>query len=314
MSNRKKYLTVLLIFLILLFIGLSVGGYYLIRYEKREKREIERLDRLADLKQAELERLTPTPGITQTPTPEPTASPTPTPTVRRVAQFNPDDFWDNWYSSNGRVSVNVYQIDAHSIGFSYHQISKDGSASLDASVSAEIAGNAAEIAFTDSWGNQAEGSLIFQGTEMYMKVKTVGRADGAPVAPEVSSVMLRTKPEVSLPVTETPVPEKTAEEAMPSGNGEYFFADSNSRYLTDEDMEQYTSEQLMLAKNEIYARHGREFVTDYIANYFAGKSWYQGSVSPEAFDEQQDVIFNEYELANIQKIAEWEERKRSQGQ
>ena len=73
------------------------------------------------------------------------------------------------------------------------------------------------------------------------------------------------------------------------------------------------SEQLELAKNEIYARHGRQFVTDYIADYFNSKSWYQGTIDPDTFDAEQNSIFNEYELANISKIAEWEEQKASQG-
>ena len=79
-------------------------------------------------------------------------------------------------------------------------------------------------------------------------------------------------------------------------------------------MQNYSSSDLELAKNEIYARHGRQFVTQRISDYFNSKSWYQGTVDPDTFDAQQDQIFNEYELANISKIAQWEEIKRSQGQ
>lgn len=75
----------------------------------------------------------------------------------------------------------------------------------------------------------------------------------------------------------------------------------------------YSSDQLELAKNEIYARHGRQFVTQYISDYFNSKSWYQGTIDPDTFDAQQDSIFNEYEMANISKIAEWEERKSGEG-
>ena len=94
---------------------------------------------------------------------------------------------------------------------------------------------------------------------------------------------------------------------------DYIFPDSNSRYLTDEDLSGYSSDQLELAKNEIYARHGRKFVTQRIADYFNSKSWYQGTIDPDTFDAEQNSIFNEYELANISKIAEWEEQKASQG-
>ena len=67
-----------------------------------------------------------------------------------------------------------------------------------------------------------------------------------------------------------------------------------------------------LAKNEIYARHGRKFVTQRIADYFNSKSWYKGTVEPETFDADTSV-FNEYEVANIQKIADTEGKLRSEG-
>ena len=85
------------------------------------------------------------------------------------------------------------------------------------------------------------------------------------------------------------------------------------RSVLDEEISNYTSDQLELAKNEIYARHGRQFVTDYIADYFNSKSWYQGTIDPETFDAEQGSIFNEYEIANINKIQQWEDQKASEG-
>ena len=54
-------------------------------------------------------------------------------------------------------------------------------------------------------------------------------------------------------------------------------------------------------------------MTEYIADYFNSKSWYQGTIDPETFDSQQDSIFNEYEIANINKIAQTEEQKAAKG-
>ena len=54
-------------------------------------------------------------------------------------------------------------------------------------------------------------------------------------------------------------------------------------------------------------------MTQRIADYFNSKSWYQGTIDPDTFDAEQNSIFNEHELANISKIAEWEEQKASQG-
>ena len=53
-------------------------------------------------------------------------------------------------------------------------------------------------------------------------------------------------------------------------------------------------------------------VFHYIADYFNSKSWYKGTVEPETFDADTSV-FNEYEVANIQKIADTEGKLRSEG-
>ena len=53
-------------------------------------------------------------------------------------------------------------------------------------------------------------------------------------------------------------------------------------------------------------------ITHYIADYFNSKSWYKGTVEPETFDADTSV-FNEYEVANIQKIADTEGKLRSEG-
>ena len=45
----------------------------------------------------------------------------------------------------------------------------------------------------------------------------------------------------------------------------------------------------------------RQFVTDYIADYFNSKSWYQGTIDPDTFDAEQDSIFNEYETCKYFK-------------
>ncbi|MFR8318860.1 MAG: YARHG domain-containing protein [Catenibacillus sp.] len=88
----------------------------------------------------------------------------------------------------------------------------------------------------------------------------------------------------------------------PDAETEFVFKDSDSRYLTEEDLEGMDAWQLLMARNEIYARHGRLFSNPEIQAYFNEKSWYQGTVAPEVFDAQIMDIFNDYELANIEFI------------
>ena len=83
---------------------------------------------------------------------------------------------------------------------------------------------------------------------------------------------------------------------------EYILPDSNSRYLTGEELNGLSSEELRLAKNELYARHGRKFNDKSLQEYFNSCSWYTGTVEPEEF--RDDDFFNEYEKANRDLIIE----------
>ncbi len=283
--------------LIIAFLVLGIAALFLAGYRRREQKELKREAALAALERSPTATPTPAMTVTPTPTPRPTATPTPVPAVR--VTFDPDDYWDTWYSRDGLASINIYDISSDSVSFYFSQLSSDGSVSCEADASGEVAGNAAQFIFWDTLGNGASGSFVFDNGSLYVRITTTDQGSSV-VWPSVDCVMLRERPQVNSQPTATPAPQ----------TGDYYFADSDSRYLTDDELSQYSSADLELAKNEIYARHGRQFVTDYIAQYFNSKSWYQGTVSPDSFDES---VFNEYEAANIQKIAEWEEKKRSEG-
>lgn len=75
--------------------------------------------------------------------------------------------------------------------------------------------------------------------------------------------------------------------------------ESGSRYLTQEDLVGLDQETLRLARNEIYARHGRKFETEDLNEYFSRQPWYLGYLSAEEFD---DAVLNEYEKANLDLI------------
>lgn len=90
---------------------------------------------------------------------------------------------------------------------------------------------------------------------------------------------------------------------------DYILPDSNQRYLTEADLESLTHQECCLARNEIYARHGRIFTTEEIANYFEEKDWYQGTIEPQVFDRNTSSYFNDYELKNVQLLLQYEKEK-----
>ena len=70
-------------------------------------------------------------------------------------------------------------------------------------------------------------------------------------------------------------------------------------------LEGLTKEQLRLARNEIYARHGMIFGAQDLATYFATKTWYTPTVAYADFYDQ--VTISEIEAANVALIVDVEE-------
>lgn len=312
MRRKREILKILLSVLIAIFIMVSAAALLLVGFHTSAQKEQKKQEAMEALENRPTAAPTAAVTATPSPTPRPTATPTPIPTV--VAAFNPDDFWDNWYSTDGTASINVYNISLDTVSFSFSQTDRNQTQRVTADVTAEVAGNAAGFSFSDSAGNYSSGNLIFDNGQLYLKITTSEPVSA--VYPNVNCIMTREQIQLVPDPTATPTPTPKAQEnqdQQTSQTGEYFFPESNSRYLTDDEVSVYSSDQLELAKNEIYARHGRQFVTESIADYFNSKSWYQGTIDPETFDAQQDSIFNEYEIANIQKIEEWEMLKEAAG-
>lgn len=65
---------------------------------------------------------------------------------------------------------------------------------------------------------------------------------------------------------------------------EYIISDSDSRILTDADVDGLELWQINYAKNEIYARHGYIFESNELQNYFNSKSWYRPLYAKKEFD------------------------------
>ena len=97
----------------------------------------------------------------------------------------------------------------------------------------------------------------------------------------------------------TPTPSPTP---TPSA-GSYILPESAARRLTQADVADLTWEQCCLARNEIFARHGRIFQTPQIAAYFEAQSWYHGTVPGASFDNNS---LTPTERANADFLADYE--------
>ena len=87
---------------------------------------------------------------------------------------------------------------------------------------------------------------------------------------------------------------------------EYLLTGSDSRYIEQQELDALTWEECCLARNEIYARHGRQFLSPEISDYFNAQSWYSGTISPGDFDSNVSNTLNQFEKYNISLISSYE--------
>ena len=95
------------------------------------------------------------------------------------------------------------------------------------------------------------------------------------------------------------------EEEVITENG-YIFPDSDTELLTEDDLEGLTADECKIARNEIYARHGRKFKDEELQAYFDACEWYEGTIDPDDFKE---TDLSDIEIANKDLIVAYEEEK-----
>lgn len=88
----------------------------------------------------------------------------------------------------------------------------------------------------------------------------------------------------------------------------YMLSDSASRTYSKSELKKLSDYELFIARNEIYARHGRIFQSEELKDYFGSKSWYKGTVAASDFNES---VLNAEEKANATLIREIEESRGS---
>ena len=138
-------------------------------------------------------------------------------------------------------------------------------------------------------------SLIVLLIALNVKPKPKDTAAATPV------VTATAQPSAAPTPSAAPSPTPTA--APKPASGGYILPDSATRRLTQADVADLTWEQCCLARNEIYARHGRIFQTPQIAAYFEAQSWYHGTVPAASFDSN---TLSPVEHANVDFLAGYE--------
>ena len=110
--------------------------------------------------------------------------------------------------------------------------------------------------------------------------------------------------------TSTPQPSAAAQTPVSS---DYVLPDSATRLYSRGELEPLDNFTLYVARNEIFARHGRIFSNQDLRDYFGSKSWYHGTIDPKDFDAGYEAggYLNDTERANVNTIKDVEQARGS---
>ncbi len=93
-------------------------------------------------------------------------------------------------------------------------------------------------------------------------------------------------------------------------NQDFMISDSDVRSVTEADLSGMSLAQLRIARNEIFARHGRQFKDSMLNQWFYSKVWYLNipmKYAPDSFDAIVPSPLSKLELSNANFIKNYEE-------
>lgn len=99
------------------------------------------------------------------------------------------------------------------------------------------------------------------------------------------------------------------EEVIENYTDEYIFPYSDSKYLKKSDVKDLPLDTISLAKDELYARHGRMFNIIDTQRHFEECGWYTAIYTEAEWNEYGDsYFFNKYEKKNRDFLENWEKK------
>lgn len=108
-----------------------------------------------------------------------------------------------------------------------------------------------------------------------------------------------------------PESDEPYEDENPDYDGYYVLPDSATHLYMGDELAAMSDWELYIARNEIFARHGRTFQKEDLQGYFDGQEWYEPRYSPDEFDAMVDTLLNDTERANASTILSIEQERDS---
>lgn len=90
--------------------------------------------------------------------------------------------------------------------------------------------------------------------------------------------------------------------------GDEYYPQTKERPLEAMELKGMNQTDLSIARNEIFARHGRKFEDPFLQAVFARKTWYAPQYEGEEFTGLQEGLLNSYEKENLKQIIAYEKK------
>ena len=158
-----------------------------------------------------------------------------------------------------------------------------------------------------AYGNVLLIAPLSEASEASLSYTPMGQGQPLPELPKAPDNVFDTSSDSSKSAASSEA-SAASSEASATANGDYVLADSATRTYTKDELSKLSDYELFIARNEIYARHGRKFQSADLQSYFDSKSWYKATTSAADFTES---VLSSTELANASLIREVEEARNS---
>ncbi len=94
---------------------------------------------------------------------------------------------------------------------------------------------------------------------------------------------------------------------------DYYYPSLSEQILTEEELYNLNLFDCMIARNELFAKHGRMFKDSFVSKIFELKSWYEPEYTAAEFDAMADELLTEIEKENLQILIEYEQSHKETG-
>lgn len=287
LHSTKKKNTTLIVVIVILIIAIIVGGYFAFRYYSDQTNGAQTVSASPTARQATIRDTADLVNLLRYPQAETLSN------GKKVSSSQIDDF-SMQTEDSVLVVYNYYMNLLSEYGWSLgdSQISSD---QLSAYITIEESDFQADI--------NIDANLDEDLTDINVNIKTGEFTSSSNHKYQTAVPTATPSATVSASASATSASNSSGKTTITT---DYVISDSDTRIIETSEIENFSPWQLKVARNEIYARHGREFVYEDMKCYFDGKSWY--SVNPN-FSESD---LSSTEIQNISIILEQEKAIDSQ--